>query len=176
MFISVFLNAQSKYDHVHFGKLVEIDGSEYVIAMVENRGKMSATKEKYLLFINSIDGETQQVDFPEDSFIREIKQVKIDSLKINLVIVEAKTVDLDGKKGIGWDEPAQIIIVSVNGQEKQQLTEDKFFVRTWTVNSKTGRIIIAGHYDTNNNNKYDKTDKNEILIYDLKTLKLVVKV
>ncbi|WP_188533782.1 hypothetical protein [Bacteroides luhongzhouii] len=57
-----------------------------------------------------------------------------------------------------------------------QLTEDKFFVRTGTVNTQTGKLVVAGYYDTNNNNKYDKTDKDEILIYDLKTLKLASRI
>ncbi|MBB5437550.1 hypothetical protein HDC92_001222 [Pedobacter sp. AK017] len=51
--------------------------------------------------------------------------------------------------------------------------EDRFFVSTWIVNKQTGRIVITGHYDSNNNGKYDKTDKNQLLIYDLKTLKLI---
>ena len=64
-----------------------------------------------------------------------------------------------------------------NGEkEKTQLTESKFFVRTWAVNKLTGTIVVTGHYDTNNNGKYDKTDKNEIHIYDLKTLKLIGKI
>lgn len=50
------------------------------------------------------------------------------------------------------------------------------FVRTWMVNKKTGTIVITGHYDTNNNGKYDKTDKNEIGIYDLRTLMLISKI
>ena len=58
------------------------------------------------------------------------------------------------------------------GKEMTQLTEDKFFV----VNTQTGRLVVAGYYDTNNNNKYDKTDKDEILIYDLKTLKLASRI
>ncbi|MCH5716814.1 hypothetical protein [Niabella hibiscisoli] len=49
-------------------------------------------------------------------------------------------------------------------------------MRTWVVNKKAGTIVIAGHYDTNGNGKYDKTDKNEIGIYDLKTLKLIGKI
>ena len=57
------------------------------------------------------------------------------------------------------------------GKEMTQLTEDKFFV----VNTQTGKLVVAGYYDTNNNNKYDKTDKDEILIYDLKTLKLALR-
>ena len=58
------------------------------------------------------------------------------------------------------------------GKEMTQLTEDKFFV----VNTQTGKLGVAGYYDTNNNNKYDKTDKDEILIYDLKTLKLASRI
>ena len=58
------------------------------------------------------------------------------------------------------------------GKEMTQLTEDKFFV----VNTQTGKLVVAGYYDTNNNNKYDKTDKDEILIYDLKTLKLALRI
>ena len=62
------------------------------------------------------------------------------------------------------------------GKEMTQLTEDKFFVRTGTVNTQTGKLVVAGYYDTNKNNKYDKTDKDEILIYDLKTLKLASRI
>ena len=58
------------------------------------------------------------------------------------------------------------------GKEMTQLTEDKFFV----VDTQTGKLVVAGYYDTNNNNKYDKTDKDEILIYDLKTLKLASRI
>lgn len=62
------------------------------------------------------------------------------------------------------------------GKEMTQLTEDKFVVRTGSVNTQTGKLVVAGYYDTNNNNKYDKTDKDEILIYDLKTLKLASRI
>ena len=42
------------------------------------------------------------------------------------------------------------------GKEMTQLTEDKFVVRTGSVNTQTGKLVVAGYYDTNNNNKYDK--------------------
>jgi len=60
----------------------------------------------------------------------------------------------------------------VDGKDKTQLTEDKFFSSNWTINNQTGSIVITGHYDTNGNGKYDKSDKNEILIFDLKSLVL----
>ena len=167
---------QDKFNYVHFNKLTEVVGTEYVIASIENWGKMLETKSRYLLFIDTKTGETKQVDFPTGSWTEKLEQIKIDSLRINLIIVSARTVDLDGKSGIDWNDPTQIIALSPDGKEKTQLTDNKFFVRTWTINKLTGTIVITGHYDTNNNNKYDKTDKNEIHVYDLKTLKLKNKI
>ena len=164
---------QDKYNYVHFNKLTEVVGTEFVIASIENWGKMLETKSRYLLFINTKTGEKNQVDFPNDAGIEKVEQIKVDSLDLNVIVVLARTVDLDEKNGIDWNDPTQIIILSPDGKIKTQLTESKFFVRTWTVNKLTGTIVVAGHYDTNNNNKYDKTDKNEIHIYDLKTLKLI---
>jgi hypothetical protein len=115
----------------------------------------------------------RRVDFPADAGIGKLEQIKIDSLGINVIFVSARTVDLDGKNGIDWNDPTQIIILSPDGKQKNQLTADKFFARTWAVNKLTGTIVITGHYDTNNNSKYDKTDKNEIHIFDLKTFKAI---
>ncbi|MFZ5552574.1 MAG: hypothetical protein ACOZCO_05630 [Bacteroidota bacterium] len=167
---------QDKYNYIHFNKLTEVAGTEYVIASISNYGKMPETKSRYLLFISTKTGETNQVDFSNDAGIGDLEQIKLDSLGINLIVVSARTVDLDGKNGIDWNDPTQIVVLSSDGKTKTQLTDNKFFVRTWTVNRLTGTIVIAGHYDTNNNNKYDKTDKNEIHIYDLKTLKLISKI
>lgn len=167
---------QDKYNYVHFNKLTEVVGTEYVIASIENWGKSFGTNSRYLLFINTKTGQTKQVDFPNDGYIEKVEQVKIDSLGINKIIVSAQTVDLNGKSGIDWEDPKQIIILAIDGQEKTQLTDNKFFSRTWMVNKQTGTIVVTGHYDTNNNNKYDKTDKNEIHIYDLRTLKLISKI
>lgn len=173
---SFSLFGQSKYSYIHFDELTEVKGTEYVIASIENRGKVFDVNEKKLLFINTANGETKQIDFDKDAYIKELKQIKNDSLGINLILLSARTIDLNGKKGIDWEDPMQIIILSIDGKEMIQLTEDKFFVRTWTVNAQTGKLVVTGFYDTNNNNKYDKTDKNEILIYDLKTLKLTSRI
>lgn len=166
---------QDKYNYVLFNKLTEVVGTEYVIASIENRGKAFEIKSRYLLFINTKIGDTNHVDFPNGAGIEEVKQIKIDSLKLNVIVVSANTVDLDGKNGIDWNDPTQIIVLSPDGKTKTQLTDNKFFVSTWAVNQQTGTIVVTGHFDTNNNNQYDKTDKNEIHVYDLKTLKLIRK-
>jgi hypothetical protein len=170
-----YLYAQDKYNYVNFNKLTEIKGTDYVIASIENRGKIE-TISQYLLFINTRDGKTKQIEIPKDASIQLLEQVRIDSLGINVVLLVARTVNLDNNKGIDWDDPKQVIILSTDGQQRTQLTEDKFFVNTWIINRFTGVIVITGYFDTNTNGKYDKTDRNEILIYDLKTLKLIGKI
>jgi hypothetical protein len=167
---------QDKYNYISFNKLTEVEGTQFVIARIENWGKMEGLKNRYLLFIDTKNGQTNQLDFPNEGYFEKIEQVKIDSLEINCLIVSAQTVDLDGKKGIDWNDPTQIIVISTDGKQKTQLTDSKLFVRTWIVNKETGTIVITGHYDTNNNGKYDKTDKNQIEIYELKTLKLISKI
>lgn len=164
---------QDKYDYVSFNKLTEVEGTEFVIARIENWGKIDGLKNRYLLFIDTKNGQTNRVDFPNQGYFQKIEQVKIDSLGINCLLVSAQTIDLDEKKGIDWNDPTQIIVLSTDGKKTTQLTDSKLFVNKWLVNKTTGTITITGHYDTNNNGKYDKTDKNEIVIYDLKTLKLV---
>lgn len=174
--LSLNIYAQDKYNYTHFNKLTEVEGTDYVFATIENLGKIEGVKNRYLLFINTKTGETNQADFPNDSNLEKFEQVKIEDLNINKIIVSAQTIDLDGKKGIDWNDPNQIFVLSTDGKEKVQLTDSKLFVRTWVVNKKTGTIVVTGHYDTNNNGKYDKTDKNEISIYDLQTLKLISKI
>lgn len=164
---------QDKYNYVHFNKLTEIEGSNYVIATMEDIRKTATNKSKYLLFINTLNGQTVQVDFPKDAYIEKLDQIKLDNLGIHRVIICAQTINLNEKQGVDWNDPKQIIVLSVDGKQRTQLTEDNFFVRTWVSNKQTGRMVITGHYDSNNNGKYDKTDKNQILIYDLKTLKLL---
>ena len=114
--LSVF--GQNKYDYVHFNKLTEVKGTDYVIAS-DNRSKMAESKSKYLLFIDTKNGSTTQVDFPGDGYLGQVEQVKIDNLEINQIIVAAKSVDLDGKKGIGWSDPQQIFVLSVDGEMKK---------------------------------------------------------
>jgi hypothetical protein len=174
--MAVTTYGQDKFNYVHFNKLTEIKGTVYVVATLENYGKLFALNGSYLVFINTQTGETKQIDFPKDSYLGKMEQIKIDSLGINRVVITANTVDLNSKKSIDWNDPTQVIALSTDGKEKVQLTDDKFFTRIWTINYQTGAIVITGHYDTNNNGKYDKTDKNEIVIYDLKSLKLIAKI
>ena len=101
-FLTISSFGQDKYNYVHFNKLTELVGTEYVIASMENRSKIE-TKNKYLLFINTQNGQTNQIDFPKDASIYKVEQIKIDSLEINKVLVIAKTVNL-GDSRISFTE------------------------------------------------------------------------
>ena len=156
---------QDKYNYVSFNKLTEVEGTQFVIARIENWGKMEGLKNRYLLFIDTKNGQTNQVDFPNEGYFQKVEQVKIDNLGINCLLVSAQTVDLDGKKGIDWNDPTQIIVLSTDGKQKTQLTDSKLFVSTWIVNKETGTIVITGNYDTNNNEKKDNYKKTLIFCY-----------
>ncbi|MBP7273726.1 MAG: hypothetical protein KA974_07780 [Saprospiraceae bacterium] len=166
---------QDKKSYVNYNKLTVVEGTEFVIATVENYGKLGGTRSSYLLFADTKSGQTTQVDLSDGGYFDNIEQIKIDELGINKIIVSAHTVDLDDKKGINWNDPKQIIILSVDGKVRTQITENKFYVNTYIVNKLTGTIVIAGYYDINNNKKHDEEDKSEIMIYDLKTLKKINK-
>ena len=173
--LALTTKAQDKKIFVNYNKLTVVEGTEYVIATVENWSKMSGNNSSYLLFINTKTGQTNQVDLPKSGSFNNIQQVKIDSLGINKIIVTAHTVDLDGKDGIEWSDPKQIIVLSTDGKQRTQLTDNNLYVTTYIVNQLSGAIVITGFYDLNKNKKHDNKDKSEVGIYDLKTLKKINK-
>jgi hypothetical protein len=82
-FLTLQVLGQDKYNFIHFNKLTEVEGTEYVIARIENWGKMEGLKSRYLLFINTETGQSNQVDFRKESYFEKIEQVKIDSFRTN---------------------------------------------------------------------------------------------
>ena len=63
--LTICMYGQDKYNYVHFNKLTEVEGTHYVIATIENVGKMFTTNSKYLLFINTQNGQSKQVDWSQ---------------------------------------------------------------------------------------------------------------
>ena len=54
--LSLTTYGQDKYNYVSFNKLTEIEGTEFVLARIENWGKMEGLKNRYLLFIDTKNG------------------------------------------------------------------------------------------------------------------------
>lgn len=51
--IALTTYGQDKYNYVQFNKLSEVAGTDYVIATIENWGKMGGLKNRHLLFIDT---------------------------------------------------------------------------------------------------------------------------
>jgi hypothetical protein len=168
-----YASAQDKGNYVAYNKLTEVKGTPYTIASMEDRGKMFEVKNNYLLFIHTLTGESTKVDFGKDVSLRSIEQVKIDSLGINCILVAGKLTDVDQKNGIDWNDPTQLVVLSSDGKSKTLLTESSYFTTHWEVNRTTGTIVVTGYLDSNKNFTYDKKDKNEIRVYDIKKLSLI---
>jgi hypothetical protein len=161
--------AQSSFKTTYaYNKFLHLRGTEFSVASVENHSKLENVK-SYLLFINTLTGDAKQIEFAEGARLGIIQQVKIDNLEINLVLVVANTVSLDNKKDIDWRDPRQIFVFSPNGENMKQLTDDNFYVHSWSINEFTGALIVSGYFDKNRNRKKDKDENNEILLFDLKT-------
>jgi hypothetical protein len=173
---SSITRAQDKYYSSQYNKLIEVQGTEYVIASYSEWGKLYSITGRHLLFMNTLTGEINRIEFPIQTDIKKIEQVKIDSLDLNVILVSASTMDLDGKNGIDWKDPVQLMIMSPDGKEKIQVADDRFDIQLWTVNKQTGNLVVIGHYDNNYNGRVDKEEKNEILIYDLRNKLLIRKI
>lgn len=75
--ISLTSFGQDKFNFVQFNKLTEVIGTEYVIASIENRGKMLDSKSRYLLFINSKTGQAKQVDLLMTAILKKLTKSKL---------------------------------------------------------------------------------------------------
>jgi hypothetical protein len=127
------------------------------------------------MFINTRTGETRKVEFPKDAALSSIKHLRYDSIGVNRLMVVGRTVDLNDKAGINYNDPQQIIILSTDGKEKTTITEDGYYVKHYYISPIHGTITILGYYDSNSNGHLDRSDKSETLVYDLKKMKLLSK-
>lgn len=175
MFISVKCFGQKNQNLALYNKLKEVEGTPYVIAHRENESKLHDENLLYLLFINTENGETSQIEFPRQGYYWNLEQIKIDSLNINIILVNAKTIDTDGKRGYNYKDPTQLFLIAVDGSKKTQLTPDNFYVTRREINTSTGKIVVSGYIDVNMNSEFDKDDKTEIHIYDLSRMSLIHK-
>lgn len=166
---------QDKHNYNSFNRLKAIEGTPYVLTSIDNMGKMGTVHREYLVFINTKTGKANEAEFGKDASLHNWEQVKNDSLGINTIVLTARTVTIDKNRRIDYNDPIQVIVLSPDGLQKKQLTDDKFFTIHHTIHPETGVIVINGYYDSNNNGKHDKTDKDEIVLFDLKTWQLIAK-
>ncbi len=173
--LAISAYGQDKYQYLNSGSPMELKGTEYVLSRFEYGGKKSSFRERYLLFINTRNGQSKRIDFPNNGRIQSTLQIKIDSLHINKIMMAIHSANVDDKH-FNWVYPTQLFLFSIDGEEKVALTEDSFFVRNWEINHTTGNIVVTGYYDVNANHEHDTSDEYQMLLYDLKTAKLISKI
>jgi len=174
-FFSLFVNAQTSSGLISFEKLLELKGTPYLLGFVINMTTLGDVNTMSLMSINSSTGKTETVDLPRGAMLIDFKQVKIDKIEVNCVVVLARIYDADNNNRINPRDPISLFIVSPDGKQKTDLTTSDYSVRLWEVNEVTGNLVVTGFYDTNKNGRYDYSEKNEIQIFDLKTLTLIHK-
>lgn len=155
---------------VSYDDLVEVAGTEYVIATVSRHSKTGGDS-RHLLFINTRTSDQHSVTFPYRSYSDKLEQIRIEKLHINLIVTSARTVDANGKNGIDYEDPRQLFAFSPDGRTRTQITGDGFYMSAWQVNKETGRLVITGHQDVNTNGKLDRGDEARVILYDLGTMK-----
>lgn len=170
---SSFAHSQTKDRYTQYQQSIEIKGTPYVVVSAEDKGKYFEVFNRYLLFVDTEKQQKSTVEFPVSGAIEQIEQVKVDELQINLVLALVQNRDVIGNVGVDFNTPKQLYILSVDGSKVHSLTDKNFFVKSWSVNHQTGTLLVTGYSDDNLNKKYDREDKNELLIYSLTDLKLL---
>jgi hypothetical protein len=145
-----------------------------MVAMVDNYSKMYSNSGSEILIINTLTGEKRKIELPEGSKVGKLEQLHVDSLGINKLLLTARTINVDGNKGIDWQDPTQIFILSPDGKDIVQITDNRFYDGVWALNERTGTILIAGRQDSNNNARLDNEDESELFVFDLRKMKRIV--
>lgn len=174
-FVSLIANAQTSSELISFEKLINLKGTPYLLGFVVSTNSLGDINTMSLMSINSHTGITETVDLPTGTMLIDFQQIKMDSIGVNCVAILARIFDADKNDRINTRDPVSLFIVSPDGKQKADLTPSNYYVRLWEVNEASGNLVVTGFYDTNKNGRYDPTEKNEIQIFDMKTLKLIHK-
>ena len=82
---SFSMYGQVIFELTSFNKLVDVKGSDYMIALEVNTNSLGDVNSMSIMFINTVTGEGKIADIAKEYIIQDFKQVKIDSLGINTV-------------------------------------------------------------------------------------------
>ena len=175
VFCNFSVNAQEKKGHVSYNKLVEVSGTDYVIASFDNYHKKGIVG-RHILFINTRTGFSRQVDLGERQYLQSIEQIKIDSIGVNRIVVVVGIYRSENEKDLVIDSWRRILVFSPDGSETLGSEGTIHFANHWLTNNQTGSLVITGYTDSDGDGRHDQTDKNEILVYDLKNMKIISKI
>lgn len=158
--------------YVPYNRFVPLQGTSYTVAY-----KVDETKKglgtRHMLFLNGQD--TTRVEYPGVSMLWGIRQVKLDQYNVNKVValIHRKNNPRIHRHIDIWARPLKVYLLSSDGSTNQQLTPNVFFVDTYVIDSNKATIACRGFFDNNANEKLDRKDTKDTLVYDLVSLKQV---
>ena len=158
--------------HIPYNTFIPLQGTPYTIAYKVDPTKKGAGT-GHMLFVNGQD--TTRVEYPGISMLWRIQQVKIDPYQLNkvVVLIHRKNNPRIHRHIDIWARPLKLYLLSSDGKTNQQLTPNVFFVDNYVVDSNKATIACRGFFDNNANEKLDRKDTKDTLVYDLVTLKQV---
>jgi hypothetical protein len=174
-FLSGSVSAQEKKEYTSYNKLIEVQGTDFAIATFEDHSKKGISG-RHILFINTLTGTSRQVDLGNDQYLYNIEQIKLDSLGINRIIAIVGMYHPKEMKGLVLSSWRKVVVFSPDGEQMLDGDGNVHFASSWLTNQRTGSLVVAGYTDSDGNGKHDVTDKNAILIYDLKNMKVINKI
>jgi hypothetical protein len=157
---------------IPYNRFVPLQGTPYTVAYKDDTTKKGIGT-RHMLFLNGSD--TTRVEYSWNSMLWGIRQVKLDQFNVNKVValINRKNNPRIHKHIDIWEPPLKLYILSSDGRTNQQLTPNVFFVDTYVVDSNKATIACRGFFDNNANEKLDRRDTKDTLVYDLVTLKQV---
>ena len=171
----VLANAQEKREHISYNKLIEVDGTDYVIATFQNQSKKGVLG-RHILFVNTKSGASRQFDLEDNQYLQDIEHIRLDSVGVNKIVAVIGISRTENLKGTMFSPWRKIVVFSPDGGDALGLEGRTHFASSWLTNSKTGSLVVTGFIDSNENHTPDYDDKNEVRIYDLKNMKIIAKI
>lgn len=156
--------SQEKFETL-YSKTIEVKGSEYIVAETNEVGSTGLHGSK-LQFINTSTGKINDVKLPSNVTIDSMESILIPELELTKVLIIASSDQLK-KKGLISNVA---FVLSADGSKMDEIDMQDLLVSKYVVNAKTGRVTFF--LNRTNGNKKSDID-NQIVIYDLKTLKKV---
>ncbi|MEZ2444308.1 hypothetical protein AB6805_21440 [Chitinophaga sp. RCC_12] len=156
--------------YIPYNRFIHLQGTPYTIAYKYDTTKKGVGT-RHMLFVNGRD--TTRVEYPGVSMIWDIQPVKLDQYHLYKVaaLINRKNNPRIHKHIDIWEAPLKLYLLSSDGKTNQQLTPNAFFVASYVVDSNKATIACLGFFDNNANEKLDRKDTKDTLVYDLVSLK-----
>jgi len=174
MLIVCFLNASAQKITSYNGEITQIEGTEFMVIQNHTKEKKVVLKKnqaRYLIFVNTLSGDTTRMDFGRDVDQISCSRIQIDSLGIDKILVFSSEKNSKNEKIIGWKEYTDCYVCSLDGKYRVKINRKDYIIDKWIINDHTGTIITNG-YDLEERKNTDHR-RDILMLFSIKDMKLI---